>query len=183
MKPFETHGHLLTSLNQSWLSTHQLQEFADAIHRKGAPLSDCWGFIDGTVRPIYRPGQEQRYLYKGHKRIHAIKFQSIAAPNGLIANLYGLIEGKRHDSAMLAESRLLDQMQLHCNDANGHPFCVYGDAAYLLRAHLLKSFQGARPNDQQKEFHIAMSSDRTSVEWLFGDVINYKFKFMNFKKK
>ena len=27
-----------------------------------------------------------------------------------------------------------------------------------------------------------MSSVRTSVEWLFGDVINY-FKFMDFKKK
>ena len=31
----------------------------------------------------------------GHNKIHAIKFQSIAAPNGLIANLYGLIEGKQ----------------------------------------------------------------------------------------
>ena len=81
-------------------------------------------------------------------RIIAIKFQSIAAPNGIIANLYGPIEGKRHGSAMLVESRLLGQMQLHCNDANGHPFCVYGDAAYPLRAHLQKPFQGARLNDQ-----------------------------------
>ena len=38
---FETHGHLLTNLNQPWLSTHQLQEFAGAIHQKGAPLSNC----------------------------------------------------------------------------------------------------------------------------------------------
>ena len=51
------------------------------------------------------------------KRIHAIKFQSIAVPNGLIANLYGWREGKRHDSVILAESQLLHQMQLHCNDA------------------------------------------------------------------
>ena len=35
-------------------------------------------------------------------------------------------------------------------------------------------------NDQQKEFNTAMSSIRTYVEWLFGDVINY-FKFMDFK--
>ena len=96
--------------------------------------------------------------------------------------MYGPIEGKRHDSAILAESRLPDQMQLHCNDANGHPFCVYGDAAYPLRAHSQKHFQGVRLNDQQKEFNTAMSSVRASVEWLFGDVINY-FKFMDFKKK
>ena len=61
-------------------------------------------------------------------------------------------------TAMLAESRLLDQMQLHCNDANEHPFCVYGNAAYPLRAHLQKPFHGASLNDQQKEFNTAMSS-------------------------
>ena len=80
---FETHRHLLTNLNQPWLSTHRLKESADAIHYKGAPVSNCWGFIDGTVRPICRSGQKQIYLYHGHKRIHAIKFQSIAAPNVL----------------------------------------------------------------------------------------------------
>ena len=104
------HGHLLTNLNQPWLSKHRWQTFADAIHHKGAPLSNCWGFIDVSVRPICRPGQKQRCLYNGHKRIHAIKFQSIAALNDFITNLYVVIEGKQHDSAMLAESRLLDQM-------------------------------------------------------------------------
>ena len=96
--------------------------------------------------------------------------------------MYRPIEGKPHNSTMLTEYWLLDQMQLHCNDANGHPFCVYGDAAYPLCAYLQKPFQGARPNDQQKEFNTAMSSVGTSVEWLRGDVINY-FKFVDFKKK
>ena len=83
---------------------------------------------------------------------------------------------------MLTEYWILDQMQLHCNDANGHPFCVYGDAAYPLRAYLQKPFQDARLNDQPKEFNTAMSSVWTSVKWLLGDVINY-FKFVDFKKK
>ena len=30
-------------------------------------------------------------------------------------------------------------------------------------------------------YNTAMSSVRTSVEWLFGDIINY-FKFLDFKK-
>jgi len=47
----------------------------------------------------------QWVLYNGHKRVHAIKFRSIAAPNGLIANLFGP-EGRQHDSGMLAESGL-----------------------------------------------------------------------------
>ena len=85
-------------------------------------------------------------------------------PNAFIANLYGPMEEKRHDSAMLAESWLLDQMQLHCNDDNGNPFCVYGGAVYPLRAHLLKLFQGGKLKDQQKEFNTTMSSVKTSVQ-------------------
>lgn len=86
---YNTHGHLLSDLNQPWLQPNQLQAFADAIHRKGAALNNCWGFIDGTVRPVCRPGENQRVLYNGHKRVHGIKFQSVVAPNGMIANLYG----------------------------------------------------------------------------------------------
>ena len=35
------------------------------------------------------PGQHQRVVYNAHKRVHALKFESVAAPNGPIANLYG----------------------------------------------------------------------------------------------
>ena len=80
------------------------------MHEKGVALANCWGFIDGTVRPVSRPARNQRVLYNGHKKVHAINFQSIAAPNGLIANLYGPAEGKRHDSAMLAMPAILKQM-------------------------------------------------------------------------
>ena len=31
----------------------------------------------------------QRIVYNGHKRVHGLKFQSVALPNGLIANMYG----------------------------------------------------------------------------------------------
>ena len=82
--------------------------YADAIHQSGATLQNCWGFIDGTVRPICRPRSNQRILYNGHKLVHAIKFQSVIIPNGLIANLWGPMEGRRHDCALLASSGLLN---------------------------------------------------------------------------
>ena len=103
--------HLLESFNQPLLTPVCLERFCQAVHDKGAALENCWGFIDGTVRPICRPGQNQRVLYNGHKKVHALKFQSLVTPNGLIANLFGPIEGKRHDSGMLAESNLLQQLQ------------------------------------------------------------------------
>ena len=97
---------------------------------------NCFGFVDGTVRPCSRPGQNQRLIFNGHKRIHALKFQSVVIPSGLICNLYGPVDGCRHDSGMLAESRLLDQLQLHAYTPNGEPLCIYGDPAYLLCVHL-----------------------------------------------
>ena len=110
---YDTWGHLLRTFQQNWLSPANLQRFSNAVHAKGSPLINCWGFIDGTVRRISRPGTNQRVLYNGHKKVHGIKFQSVAAPNGMVANLYGPVEGKRHDSTMLARSGLLNDMQIH----------------------------------------------------------------------
>ena len=82
-------GHLLQDLDQPWLQPQYLEEFARAIHQKGAALDNCWGFVDGTIRPICRPGGHQRLMFNGHKRVHCLKFQSVVAPNGMIANLFG----------------------------------------------------------------------------------------------
>ena len=66
-----------------------MDTYARSGHAKGAALQNCFGFVDGTVRPIARPDEHQRMMYNGHKQVHAIKFQSVALPNGLIANFYG----------------------------------------------------------------------------------------------
>ena len=69
--------------------SYELQRYADAISGQGAPLDNCFGFVDGTVRPISRPDERQRIVYNGHKRVHALKFQSLSLPNRLIGNSYG----------------------------------------------------------------------------------------------
>ena len=86
---YNNHSHRIMQWNPTILQPAQLQEYANAIHVKGAALDNCFGFIDGTVRPISRPGEHQRIVYNGHKRVHGLKFQSVALPNGLIANMYG----------------------------------------------------------------------------------------------
>ena len=59
--------------------------YSNAITAKGTPLDNCFGFIGGTVRPlISKPGQNQCVVYNGHKRVHGVKFQSVALPNGII---------------------------------------------------------------------------------------------------
>lgn len=172
---------LLTTYNHNLLSPANLGQYTDAIHRSGAALDNCWGFIDGTVRPVCRPGVNQRVLYNGHKRVHSIKFQAIALPNGLVGNLYGPVEGKRHDSGMLASSRLLEDLERFSFTPAGFPLCVYGDPAYPLRVHLQAPFRGAALTPQQRDYNKSMSAARVSVEWLFNDIVNY-FKFLDFKK-
>ena len=76
-------GFLIQNLNQQWLLPEHLQTFANKIHEKRAALDNVWGFVDGTVRGISKPSRNQRTVYNGHKRKHAM-YQSITTPNGMI---------------------------------------------------------------------------------------------------
>ena len=86
---YTTHGNKITQSNHDLLNPAALNQYADAISNKGAALKICFGLIDGTVRPTSRPDANQRIVYNGHKRVHALKFQSLALPNGLIGHLHG----------------------------------------------------------------------------------------------
>ena len=108
---YDMYHEKLKSLQQQWIDTTELEKFAQAIHNVGAPLTNYWGFVDGTVRQICRPGEMQRTVYNGHRRVHAIKFSAIVNPNGLVANLYCPVEARRHDSGMLGDSVILPLLQ------------------------------------------------------------------------
>ena len=178
---YDNFGHLLSSFDQRWLQQDKLASYADVIYAKSGALQNCWGFIDGTVRACCRPGINQRSFYNGHKRFHGLKFQSVVCPNGLIANLYGPVEGKRHDSSLLAESGLLEKLEMFSFAPDGTPLCIYGDPAYPLRTHLQTGFTGAQLTADEERFNQKMSSVRVSVEWVFGDIIRH-FAFVDFKK-
>ena len=53
------------AMEPNHLNPLELEKYAEAVFNKGAPLSNCFGFVDGTVRPITRPGENQRLLYNG----------------------------------------------------------------------------------------------------------------------
>ena len=175
------HHHRLESWDQPFLSPEQLNTYATTIHNHGAPLSNCFGFVDGTVRHISRPKYLQRVMYNGHKRVHGMKFQSVVLPNGIIANLAGPYEGRRHDSTMLQQSGLLTSLRRVAH-FNSQPLCLYGDPAYPLGVHLQTPFQGRVLTPEMQAFNKAMSSVRVSVEWMFGNITKY-FSFIDFKRQ
>ena len=69
---YENHKHCLENLCQDLFFPLNLQLYADGIPGKGAPLHNCWSFIDGTVRPVCRSQEMQRVVFDGHKRDHSI---------------------------------------------------------------------------------------------------------------
>ena len=109
-------------------------------------------------------------MYNGHKKVLSIKFQSIA-------NLHCPVEGKKHDSEMLAQSQVLDQPQRLSFNPHGDILCVYGHPAYPLRPQLQCPFHGARLTNIQNAWNKSMSEVRVSVEWILGDVVKY-YKFL-----
>ena len=136
--------------------------------------------MDGTVRRIARPKYLQRVLYNGHKRVHAIKFQNVVIPNGLIANLAGPYEGRRHDCTILQESGLLQNLRRVAHH-DGQPLCLYGDPAYPLNVHLQAPSPTRGITHEMKAYNKAMSAVRVSVEWMFGNITKY-FSFIDFKR-
>lgn len=162
----------LTNLNQSWIN---LDRFSQASSIRGSPFPNCWGFIDGTSLFICRPTDMQKSCFSGHKRQHCLKFQGVVTPCGVFAQMYGPIEGSRHDSFLLQESSLLDFLQRE-------PFSnyvLYGDAAYPVTPQLMTPFRG--DSEDEKAFNKTMSQLRQCVEWEFGK-IKTLFSFLDFKK-
>ncbi len=170
-------SHLLEDLNQPWLEVDNMNKFAEAVHAKGAALTGCIGFIDGTLRPCSRPSEHQEMIYSGHKRCHGLKFQGVMAPNGLFMTLHGPFEGKRHDITVLSRSGLLPELEQHLA---GHNMGLYGDAAYQLHPNLTCPFKG-NLTQLQEQFNESMSSMRQCVEWGFCKVLQ-QFSFVDFKK-
>ena len=59
--------------------------------------------------------------------------------------------------------------------------CIYGGAAYPMRAHLIQPFRDRVLTPQMQAFNTSMSKVREAVEWLFNDVAT-SWKFIDFKK-
>ena len=147
------HNHRLIDLNQGWLSPRCLKAFVDSAHRKGTTLDNVWGLIDGTARPSCIPKVNHRRLYNGHKQLHTLKYQSVTTPSGIIANLFGPVEGKRHDCAVLEMSGLLQTLQRYSHGPNGELLCIFGDLVFPLRRNLLVPYNGAQLTQEQMNFN------------------------------
>lgn len=163
------------------LTPEKLAYFARIIHRKGAPLNTCWGFVDGTFEFVARPVRNQRILYNGWKRGHGLKFQTVIGPDGIRAHVYGPIEGRRHDETLYKYSEFTRLLEEHSHAPDGTPLVIYGDPAYGLSKHLICPYKGLGLTASEKAFNGQMSKVREAVEWSFAE-INNLFAFLTYGK-
>ena len=78
---------------------------------------------------------------------------------------------------MLSRSGVLDQLHHFSFGPHGEIPFIYGDPAEPIRAHLQTPFKSLLQISWNKE----MSSAQLSVEWVFGNIINY-FEFLTSEK-
>ena len=112
--------------------------------------------------------------------MYIFHFQSVQAPNGLIAHMFGPIEGRRHDAFMLGVSGLANKLH-RFQTPTGEPYVIYGDPAYGLACNIISPFRGTRLTDDEQMFNTQMSKVRASVEWGFGKICQ-NFAYLDFKK-
>ncbi|TDL14164.1 hypothetical protein BD410DRAFT_700488, partial [Rickenella mellea] len=112
------------------LTPQKLRQFALVIEAKGAPVTNVWGFVDGTLRKTARPVKNQRIVYNGWKRIHAIKFHSLITPDGLHVHVYGPVEGRRHDETLYRQSGLSELLDKYSWGPDGESLAIFGDSGY-----------------------------------------------------
>ena len=63
-------------------------------------------------------------------------------PDGIISHLTGPWIGCRHDSRMLRESGLIDELEQYAKGTNGQIMHLYGDPAYPLTQYIVSPFKG-----------------------------------------
>ncbi|KAG3140636.1 hypothetical protein PI124_g16714 [Phytophthora idaei] len=66
-------------------------------------------------------------MYNGHKRSHAVKYQSVVTPDGMIVHLFGPAESRAHDLTLLEDSALESTIS---SDRRFRGYLLYGDPAY-----------------------------------------------------
>ncbi len=151
-----------------------LHDFMEAFTRKDCVLPGLFGLVDGTLHPIARPGGHQNLqveVYNGWKRTHAIKFQSVVAPNGMIIHLSDPWPANRHDITMYRQSGVGQDVAAMGAGMQPVP-CLYGDPAYIGEhtVTLHSPYKGANNTLDEDAFNKAMQPLRLPVEWVFGAV-------------
>jgi hypothetical protein len=145
-----------------------------------------FGFIDNTMNATCRPGGGptrdgfnaprkdpliQRAFYNGWKKLHGLKWQTVALPNGMLFHAWGPVSMRHNDLFTYRYSRI-NEIIARLQEDEQLQFVIYGDSAYIvvnkshIRARHSNLFVGARYVLENR----VLSTCREVIEWNYGDV-------------
>lgn len=156
------------------LNIQTLRRYVNAIGEE-----NIWAFIDGTTVRVSRPGEYQNIYFSGHKRYHAIKYQAVVTPDGILSSLGGPVEASKADWSLYKESglerimtRFFDDNELTADDR----MYIYGDPAYSGSIATMGAYKRQRNGEltlDEAWTNLVMSKKRMAVEHFFAHVQRY----------
>ena len=195
---FLTHSFRVTNALHFWAP--QMRQLNGAFAALRSPptgtYARAWSCIDATLAPLSMPSPlmfiraredgnieaqiidaEERF-YCVYKHVHALKFQALSLPNGMFADVSGVVLGRRHDAALFDFSNLDDRLhQMHIMAGEPVPFVTLADSAYATTEYVKRCRGG------NSEEACLMAALRASVEHVFCKVFtmfpSLKLKYQN----
>lgn len=106
----------------------RMEEIFNCFYDASAAFENCVGFIDSTVVSIARPSTDamKRDCSNGYKINHALNYQYITTPDGMILNMNAPVVGRGHDWFLYIQSGL-DGIFSDALFLDGSKYFIYGD--------------------------------------------------------
>ena len=101
-------------------------------------------------------------------RFHAMKYQAIVTPDGILQYVIGPHIGSRHDSRSADLGKIYHLMRRLPSYSNGMRPSLYADSAYKRSQHVLKPFPSYGKTYVKTCVNQRMSRFRICIEWTFG---------------
>jgi DDE superfamily endonuclease len=177
------HALVVHYLDNPFIFHNRMPYYAERVYQKCGLVETVWGFIDGTLCKTCSPSLFQMLMYSGHKQCHGIKFQSVVTPDGLLASMYGLVSENRHESFLLSNSGLLNNLQEFMPDDAPEDiaaviYSLYGDPAYPQSIHMFGGYKN--PADGSAHWNSQKSKVCEVAEWGFANILA-KWSFLDFR--
>jgi len=172
----------LCSINTAFYTPEYLQSLADCLSNE-SPLTNCIGFIDGTIRKICKPVVDvDGAMYTGAKKMFGLKYQAVLGPDGLVMHLTECDSAAVHDFTVFCESNLHAELLEHAKSPSGEQFVLYGDGGYKgdlyrdvlqypwLRVECLGMPDRARFNTEAAKVRVAIEQNFGKITQYFGNL-------------
>lgn len=122
------------------------------------------------------PVIQQELAYNGHKQCHALKYQFISCPDGLVFCSV-LFPGHQHDSHIATNTKLVCWAQWNAKTEAGEQLYLFSNQAYGNSSAIITKFCGNIITSMEANFNYIMSKFRIQVEWAIGHILTQWLHF------